>query len=113
MLLFCAGSTKGQSAQHLHFIIRSACNLLAPGIATFQQIGYRLDGLVQTCLTESGPKIVRDRSEAEEIVQEVLLAIHQQRERFDPSVSTAPTWILHFGYKQRRNAGAWRVQLRQ
>jgi len=31
-------------------------------------------------------KILRDGSEAEELVQEVFLAIHEQRERFDPSL---------------------------
>lgn len=43
-------------------------------------------------------KILRDRSEAEDIVQDVFLAIHQQRERFDPSLGTARTWVLQFGY---------------
>jgi RNA polymerase sigma-70 factor (ECF subfamily) len=43
-------------------------------------------------------KILRDKSEAEEVVQEVFLAIHQQRERFDPSVGPARTWVLQFGY---------------
>ena len=50
--------------------------------------------------------IIRDRSEAEDVVQEVFLAIHQQRERFDPSVGPARTWVLQFGYykslKRRR-----------
>ena len=43
-------------------------------------------------------KIVRDHSEAEDVVQEVFLAVHEQRERFDPSVASARTWILQFGY---------------
>ncbi len=51
-------------------------------------------------------KIIRDRPEAEDVVQEVFLAIHEQRERFDPSVGTARTWVLQFGYykslKRRR-----------
>ena len=51
-------------------------------------------------------KIIRDRSEAEDVVQEVFLAIHQQRQRFDPSVGPARTWVLQFGYykslKRRR-----------
>ena len=51
-------------------------------------------------------KIIRDRSEAEDVVQEVFLAIHQQRGRFDPSVGSARTWVLQFGYykslKRRR-----------
>jgi RNA polymerase sigma-70 factor (ECF subfamily) len=51
-------------------------------------------------------KILRDRSEAEDILQEVFLAIHEQRERFDPSIGSARTWVLQFGYykalKRRR-----------
>jgi RNA polymerase sigma-70 factor (ECF subfamily) len=51
-------------------------------------------------------KIVRDRPEAEDVAQDVFLAIHQQRERFDPSVGPARTWVLQFGYykalKRRR-----------
>ena len=51
-------------------------------------------------------KIIRDRPEAEDVVQEVFLAIHEQRERFDPSVASARTWVLQFGYykslKRRR-----------
>jgi RNA polymerase sigma-70 factor (ECF subfamily) len=43
-------------------------------------------------------KIIRDRPEAEDVVQEVFLAIHEQRERFDPSVGSARTWVLQFGY---------------
>jgi RNA polymerase sigma-70 factor (ECF subfamily) len=43
-------------------------------------------------------KILRDRSEAEDTLQEVFLAIHQQRQRFDPSKGSAHTWILQFGY---------------
>jgi RNA polymerase sigma-70 factor, ECF subfamily len=51
-------------------------------------------------------KIIRDRPEAEDVVQEVFLAIHEQCERFDPSIGSARTWILQFGYykslKRRR-----------
>jgi len=43
-------------------------------------------------------KILRDRSEAEDVVQDVFLAIHQQRERFDPSIGSGRTWVLQFGY---------------
>src|SRR5712691_5483478 len=51
-------------------------------------------------------KIIRDRSEAEDVLQEVFLAVHQQCERFDPSVGSGRTWVLQFGYykslKRRR-----------
>ena len=57
-------------------------------------------------------KILRDRSEAEDIAQDVFLAIHQQRERFDPSVGSARTWILQFGYYKslKRRTYLWRRQ---
>ena len=57
-------------------------------------------------------KILRDRSEAEDVVQEVFLAIHQQRERFDPSVGTARTWVLQFGYYKslKRRTYLWNHQ---
>jgi RNA polymerase sigma-70 factor (ECF subfamily) len=52
-------------------------------------------------------RIIRDRPEAEDVVQEVFLSIHQQRERFDPSVGSARSWVLQFGYykslKRRRH----------
>jgi DNA-directed RNA polymerase specialized sigma24 family protein len=43
-------------------------------------------------------KILRERSEAEDILQEVFLAIFLQRERFDPAKGTVKTWILQFAY---------------
>src|SRR6202035_5456632 len=57
-------------------------------------------------------KILRDRSEAEDIAQDVFLAIHQQRERFDPSVGSARTWVLQFGYYKslKRRTYLWRHQ---
>src|SRR6266849_1542417 len=57
-------------------------------------------------------KILRDKSEAEDIVQDVFLAIHQQRERFDPSVGTARTWVLQFGYYKslKRRTYLWNRQ---
>jgi RNA polymerase sigma-70 factor (ECF subfamily) len=57
-------------------------------------------------------KIIRDRSEAEDVVQEVFLSIYQQRERFDPSVGTARTWVLQFGYYKslKRRTYLWNRQ---
>lgn len=43
-------------------------------------------------------KILRVRSEAEDILQEVFLAIFLQRERFDPAKGSVKTWILQFAY---------------
>ena len=43
-------------------------------------------------------RILRDRQEAEDIAQEVFLAIFLQRERFDQSRGSVKTWILQFAY---------------
>jgi len=43
-------------------------------------------------------RILRDRAETEDIVQEVFLSIFLQQERFDPSRATMRTWILQFAY---------------
>jgi RNA polymerase sigma-70 factor, ECF subfamily len=43
-------------------------------------------------------KILRDPSEAEDILQEVFLAIYLQQERFDPAKGTVRTWVLQFAY---------------
>jgi RNA polymerase sigma-70 factor, ECF subfamily len=42
--------------------------------------------------------ILRDRSEAEDILQEVFLSIYLQQEKYDSSRGTAKTWILQFAY---------------
>ena len=57
-------------------------------------------------------KIIRDRSEAEDVVQEVFLAIHEQRERFDPSLGSARTWVIQFGYYKslKRRTYLWNHQ---
>jgi RNA polymerase sigma-70 factor (ECF subfamily) len=43
-------------------------------------------------------RILRDRAEAEDLLQEVFLAIYLQRERFDASKGSVKTWILQFAY---------------
>jgi RNA polymerase sigma-70 factor, ECF subfamily len=43
-------------------------------------------------------KILRDRVETEDIVQEVFLSIFLQQERFDPARGSIRTWILQFAY---------------
>jgi len=43
-------------------------------------------------------RILRDRSETEDILQEVFLAIYLQQERFDPARGSIRTWILQFAY---------------
>ena len=43
-------------------------------------------------------RILRDRSEAEDILQDVFSDIYLQRERFDPARGSVKTWVLQFAY---------------
>lgn len=43
-------------------------------------------------------RILRDRAEAEDLLQEVFLAIYLQQKRFDSSRGSVRTWILQFAY---------------
>lgn len=58
-------------------------------------------------------RILRNRSEAEDLVQEVFLAIFEQRYRYDASRGTVKTWICQFAhYKaliRRRRLGTGQV----
>jgi len=51
--------------------------------------------------------ILRDRSEAEDVAQEVFLSILQKREQYDPCRGQIKSWILHFAHfkalTRRRN----------
>jgi RNA polymerase sigma-70 factor (ECF subfamily) len=46
----------------------------------------------------SAYKILRDRSEAEDVAQEVFLSILQKREQYDPCRGQVKTWILTFAH---------------
>ena len=43
-------------------------------------------------------RVLRDRAEAEDLVQEVFLAIYVQQKRFDSARGSVRTWILQFAY---------------
>jgi len=43
-------------------------------------------------------RILRHRSETEDVLQEVFLSIYLQQERFDPGRGSVRTWILQFAY---------------
>jgi len=43
-------------------------------------------------------RILRDRAETEDILQEVFLSIYLQKERYDPNRGSVRTWILQFAY---------------
>ena len=48
-------------------------------------------------------KILRDRGEAEDIMQEVFLEIYRAPEKFDPSRGGVKTWILQHAYHRSLN----------
>jgi RNA polymerase sigma-70 factor (ECF subfamily) len=43
-------------------------------------------------------RILRDKAETEDVLQEVFLSIYLQQERFDPTRGSVRTWILQFAY---------------
>jgi len=43
-------------------------------------------------------RIIRDKAETEDILQEVFLSIYLQQERYDASRGSIRTWILQFAY---------------
>ena len=43
-------------------------------------------------------RIIRDKAETEDMLQEVFLSIYLQQERYDPSRGSIRTWILQFAY---------------
>jgi RNA polymerase sigma-70 factor (ECF subfamily) len=48
-------------------------------------------------------KIVRDRAEAEDLMQEVFFAIYRVIGRFDPARGTVKNWIVQFAYHKSLN----------
>jgi RNA polymerase sigma-70 factor (ECF subfamily) len=47
-----------------------------------------------------GQRILRDKAEAEDLVQEVFLYIHRKSTLFDPSKGSARSWIIQVAYTQ-------------
>ncbi len=43
-------------------------------------------------------KILRDRTETEDVLQEVFLSIYLRQEQFDPHRGTVRMWVLQFAY---------------
>ncbi len=48
-------------------------------------------------------KILRDRAEAEDVMQEVFLAIYQRADRFDAEKGSPKNWIIQFTYHKSLN----------
>jgi RNA polymerase sigma-70 factor, ECF subfamily len=47
-----------------------------------------------------GLKVLRDRGEAEDFVQDFFLALFNKVKGFDPAKGTARTWIVQIGYRR-------------
>src|SRR5262245_64182221 len=47
-----------------------------------------------------GLKILRDRGEAEDFVQDFFLALFKKIKGFDPAKGTARTWIVQIAYRR-------------
>jgi len=48
-------------------------------------------------------RILRDRSEAEDLMQDVFLEIYRDAAKFDPSRGTVRTWLLQYAYHRSLN----------
>jgi len=48
-------------------------------------------------------KIVRDRGEAEDVMQNVFLEIFRAAAQFDPAKGTTKTWLLQYAYHRSLN----------
>jgi RNA polymerase sigma-70 factor, ECF subfamily len=45
-------------------------------------------------------RILRDRGEAEDMVQEIFLRLCQKSNTFDPTMGPARTWMVQFAYRR-------------
>lgn len=61
-------------------------------------------GLLFRCYAHSirniGQRILRDKTEAEDLVQEVFLYIHRKSSLFDSSKGSARSWVVQIAYTQ-------------
>ena len=48
-------------------------------------------------------RILRDRGEAEDLMQEVFLQTYRDAEKFDPSRGSVRTWLLQYAYHRSLN----------
>jgi RNA polymerase sigma-70 factor, ECF subfamily len=51
-------------------------------------------------------RILRDRSEAEEVVQETFLSVYQKASLFDPAKGTAKGWLVQIAFSRGRDRRA-------
>ena len=62
-----------------------------------QALGVLLERYATTVLS-IGLKVLRDREEAEELVQDVFFQVYRKCQLYDPSKGTARTWLLRTTY---------------
>jgi len=48
-------------------------------------------------------RVLNDKSEAEEVVQEVFLAIYQKASQFDPVKGSGKTWLVQIAFSRARD----------
>jgi RNA polymerase sigma-70 factor (ECF subfamily) len=48
-------------------------------------------------------RVLNDKSEAEEVVQEVFLTIYQKASQFDPSKGSGKTWLVQIAFSRARD----------
>ena len=48
-------------------------------------------------------RVLNDKSEAEEVVQEVFLAIYQKASQFDPAKGSGKTWLVQIAFSRARD----------
>jgi RNA polymerase sigma-70 factor (ECF subfamily) len=54
-----------------------------------------------------GLRVLRDRGEAEEIVQDVFFYVYRKASLFDPSKGLAKAWIMHIAYHRALDRRAY------
>jgi RNA polymerase sigma-70 factor, ECF subfamily len=77
-------------------LIEQMCNESTDALGTLFHRYYRL-------VFNVAKNILRDRSEAEDVMQEVFLEIYRRAELYDPTKGSVKTWILQYAYHRSFN----------
>jgi RNA polymerase sigma-70 factor, ECF subfamily len=77
-------------------LIEQMCNKRTDALGSLFHRYYRL-------VFDVAKNILRDRSEAEDVMQEVFLEIYERAELYDPAKGSVKTWILQYAYHRSFN----------